>query len=140
MGDPIYLQFANTDNIRKWSRKPFDGGVRYVAVDPEDAGLVETGWLIEFPWTANGGGRLCWAALNEEKFPYFEVIDRNEDYFVRKHKSPFRLTPDSTEALRFSRKQDAEAFMAKFDLFLLHPVATEHQWIGSAIARTKEIG
>jgi len=93
--------------------------------------LVETGWLIELPWTASSGGRLCWVAFGDQKLPYFEVIDRNDDYLIRKHKTPLRFTSESNEAIRFARKEDAEAFMRVFDMFLMHAVATEHQWIGS---------
>jgi hypothetical protein len=35
---------------------------------------------------------------------------------------------DSNEAIRFSRKEDAEGFITMFDVFLLNPVATEHEW------------
>lgn len=89
----------------------------------------ETGWLIELPLTQRGGGRLCWVALEEGPWPLFDTLRTNEDYDLRKCTSPLRFTPESSEALRFARKEDAEAFMRKFDRFLLHAVATEHMWM-----------
>ena len=95
------------------------------------SGEVETGWLIELPWTAAGGGRLCWVALKPGRFPLFKTLKHNEDYDFQKIESPLKFTPESNEALRFSRKVDAEAFIEKFDLYLMHAIATEHQWINA---------
>lgn len=95
--------------------------------DPNEARIIaETGWLVECPHGAHGGP--LWVALTDEPLRSFQLIE-NEDYELRKIAYPLRYVKDSIEALRFARKQDAEAFMKKFDPFLLHAVATEHQWI-----------
>lgn len=31
----IYIWFAENGNIRKWDKKPFPGGVKYIAADPD---------------------------------------------------------------------------------------------------------
>lgn len=93
----------------------------------------QTGWLIELPLTAAGGGRLCWAALKDGPFPLFRTLNHSEDYDFQKIDSPLRFTTDSNEALRFARKIDAERFMAKFDRYLLHAIVTEHSWSDAAL-------
>lgn len=94
-----------------------------------DEQRTETGWLIELPLTAARGGRLCWVALSDGAFPLFRTLSHNEDYDFQRAETPLIFTPDHNAALRFARKQDAEAFMTKFDRFLVHAVATEHQWV-----------
>lgn len=88
--------------------------------------MTDYGWLIELPFTAQGGGQLCYVALSDGPFPLVRLIGRRKT--VEQIESPFTFTPDSNAALRFARREDAEAFMAKFDRFILHGLVTEHAW------------
>lgn len=82
------------------------------------------GWLVE----ENVGLPIHWIALETDNWPRTKISRIREDYDVVEYQSPVRRVKDAGEALRFSRKQDAEAFIALFGKFLLHPVATQHQW------------
>ncbi|MDB5440886.1 MAG: hypothetical protein JWM33_3313 [Caulobacteraceae bacterium] len=64
---------------------------------------VETAWLIE--WPAHGAGGPTWW--------------RGRGF-----------TSDSNEAIRFSRKQDAENCLHSDAMGRLPVIVTEHQWIG----------
>jgi len=102
----------------------------------------ETGWLIELPITASGGGRLCWVGIEEgAPFPRFHTLRHDEDYDFQKIASPLKFTVDSNDALRFARKIDAERFAEKFSNYLLHAVVTEHAWTADAelIAQAKPL-
>lgn len=91
----------------------------------EDA--VERAWLIE----QNGGGFVHWVALAENNWPrYKQRRGRRlgELLELDAYLTPVRFVKDANEALRFARKEDAEAVIKLFDRFLLHPVATEHEW------------
>ena len=83
----------------------------------------ETGWLIEEQF----GSDTHWIALSDGSQGWTNLADFDDQILI-KNDSPFRRTKDSNEALRFARKADAEAMIAKFDIHLLHPVATEHMW------------
>lgn len=87
---------------------------------------VETGWLIE----ENAGGITHWIALSDGPQHWHKLADL-EEHELFKADTPVRRVKDSNEALRFARKVDAEAFIVKFDVFLLHAVATDHQWISN---------
>ena len=90
--------------------------------------MSETGWLVEEDY----GGGFHWITLPEYAWPTreTEVVSRYDDYEVERHKwrNPIVRVKDAGQALRFARKQDAEAFIKMFDRFLLSPVATEHEW------------
>lgn len=95
--------------------------------------MVETGWLIE----ENSDFAPHWIALSKEPWPSIKVRQRlGREHEVEKYKTPVVRVKDSNAALRFARKEDAEAFMAMFDRFLLLPVATEHQWSGGEVEPT----
>ena len=96
--------------------------------------LVERGWLIEFPWTKHSGGALQYAALAKGKWPRYNTIRRTRLVEHDEYQTPIEMVADSNDAIRFARKEDAEAFVVLFDRFLLHPVIAEHQWIGPDIA------
>jgi hypothetical protein len=83
----------------------------------------ETGWLIETKF----GPHTHWLKLDGEPWPRYDVSAYDGDE-LRKYAIPFNFTKDASEALRFARKEDAEAVMAMFQRFLIDPVATEHQW------------
>lgn len=90
----------------------------------------ETGWLIELPFTAHCGGTLCYVALNGVSWPRFATKSKLKSRLtVQECNSPLRFTTDSNEALRFARRQDAEAFVVQFSSFLIEPVVSEHQWL-----------
>lgn len=109
--------------------------LREAPVRNERAEIVEeTGWLIELPYTASGGGRLCWVALKKDRFPRYRIRGHYDDFNSEKAESPLEFTSDSLKALRFARKEDAELFMSVFDNFLLHAVATEHAWVAPITA------
>ena len=91
--------------------------------------MSETGWLIELPLTGKNGGRLCWVTLEDKRLDRFRTVREGEDYEFQRREFPLKYTPDSNQALRFARKEDAELFMRVFDYFLLHAVATEHKWM-----------
>jgi len=98
----------------------------------------ETGWLIE----ENAGGYIHWIALVKDQWPHTKVTRRRDrmhsdnDLEITRYLSPVMRVKDASAALRFSRKEDAEALMELFSKFLLHPAATEHIW--SARAALKE--
>ena len=95
-----------------------------------------TGWLIE----ENAGGVIHWIALAENEWPLYERVEvkrrgvqplaSDDDWEIDKSRylSPIKRVKDANEALRFARKEDAEALIKLFDRFLLCPVATEHAW------------
>jgi hypothetical protein len=128
VGDAEYLKIFH--NARAGSDKPvgYIRGIRaviaaYEASTPAEkpraavpaAVLNESGWLIEFI----SGPSPCWM------------------------KADFKMTNNSSEAMRFSRKQDAEAFLEIFtdrsDKFTLGKLldkacysCTEHIWLAAA--------
>jgi hypothetical protein len=74
---------------------------------------METAWLIEMPLISLGGPT-CW--------------------WTGKHDTGFLTDPwtqDTLDAVRFSRKVDAEKVI-KFTLRSKLAIATEHQWIDPA--------
>lgn len=87
-----------------------------------------TGWLIE----EDAGGVIHWIALAEDAWPRTEVKDRRlgarSSRSFERYLSPVQRVKDANDALRFARKEDAEAFIKLFDRFLLCPVAAEHCW------------
>lgn len=91
----------------------------------------ETGWLVELPLIARSGGMPHWVAFKSHGVSRWRTVsDDGDDWRFQERDFPLEYTPDSNAALRFSRKQDAEAFIKAFDRFLLHAVATEHMWMG----------
>jgi hypothetical protein len=85
----------------------------------------EIGWLIE----ENAGGIAHWIKLAEGRHPYIEFRHkRYGDLEQNRHHIPIDRTKDTSEALRFARKEDAGAFMHCFERFLLSPFVTEHIW------------
>lgn len=90
----------------------------------------ETGWLIE----ENTSGHIHWIALAEDQWPLLKVSTRrsrrDSDYDVetQRYLTPVKRVKDANAALRFSRKEDAEAMIRLFARFLLRPEATEHHW------------
>src|SRR5207237_4031619 len=96
---------------------------------PEDG--EETSWLIE----ENSDFSPHWITLSQEPWPLIKVQHRLGNKFeLEKYQTPIARVKDAGAALRFARKQDAEAFVAMFDKFLLHPVATEHSWPAPEVA------
>jgi len=69
---------------------------------------METGWLIERSQEDRGSSPPCWLTVSSS---------RNSVW-----------TEDSSEALRFARKQDAEALIAHYAPTLGGAIATEHTW------------
>jgi hypothetical protein len=102
--------------------------VRPTPTPANQGDLVETGWLIEFPWTA-GGGVLQYAALVDEQWPIIKAIKSDESMQIEKYQTPIKMVSDSNKAIRFARKEDAETFIILFNNFLLHPVISEHKWM-----------
>lgn len=100
------------------------------ATRPVEAEALETGWLVE----ENVGGFIHWIALSIDEWPRVKITTRrarmNADFDIEetRYLTPVIRVKDANAALRFARKEDAEAFIRLFDRFLLHPVATEHQW------------
>lgn len=90
----------------------------------------ETGWLIE----EDAGGFVHWIALAEDQWPRYNLETRrsrrnaDDDVIIERYKSPVRRVKDANEALRFARKEDADAAIKLFDKFLLHAKAAEHAW------------
>lgn len=100
---------------------------------------AESGWLIEESCT----GITHWIALAENEWPRYRVTTRrarmNGDYDreITEWRNPVVRVKDAGAALRFARKEDAEAFITLFAKFLLHPKATEHQWVDSHLPTPK---
>ena len=96
----------------------------------------ESGWLVE----EEAGGIIHWIALANFVWPLtkFSNTRGRRDYDAERYMSPVQRVKDSNDALRFARKQDAEAFIVMFDRFLLLPKATEHCWPQPAILTTHE--
>jgi hypothetical protein len=113
---------------------------RYLARAALDASGIgepwESGWLIE----EDAGGFVHWIALAEDAWPRTEVRDRRlgarTSRMFERYMSPVVRVKDANDALRFARRQDAEAFIKLFDRFLLCPVATEHEW-PAALSRAR---
>ena len=82
--------------------------------------MDEVGWLIE----EDARGITHWIALAKGQWPRTTSSTRP---YVR-YQSPVERVKDANLALRFARKEDAEAFIELFDRFLLNPEATEHCW------------
>jgi hypothetical protein len=81
---------------------------------------VETGWLIE---EEAGDGIIHWIALAENIWRR-GWYDASESKFP----TPVERVKDANEALRFARRQDAEAFADLFQRYLLCPKVTERAW------------
>jgi hypothetical protein len=90
----------------------------------EEAAKVDAGWLVEEEF----GDIIHWIALSQDKWPLFKTRLRRERLEMDQYISPVLRVKDAAKALRFARKEDAEAFIALFDRFLLHAKATEHIW------------
>lgn len=122
--EQIISAWAFAHNIDGAARNDLFARLRSSAPQEPD----ETGWLIE----EDAGGFIHWIALAEDAWPRTEVKDRRigarTSRSFERYLSPVRRVKDANEALRFARKQDAEAFIKLFDRFLLCPVATEHCW------------
>jgi hypothetical protein len=90
-------------------------------------GAVHTaGWLIE-----EVGAGLHWIALSTDVWPLLRIrrtLALRDDDKIEQYQTPIRRVKDASEALRFARREDAEAFAALFSRFLLHPRVTEHEW------------
>jgi hypothetical protein len=89
----------------------------------QEATPDETGWLIE----EDAGGVIHWIALAENIW--------QRGWYASEGKSPMPVerVKDANDALRFARKQDAEAFADLFQRYLLCPKVTEHCWpVGDA--------
>lgn len=103
-----------------------DGWQDIAELKPEFGEVL--GWLIE----EDAGGFIHWIALASDAWPRYDVktIARTADYEMdrEKYRSPVERVKDSNDAIRFARKEDAEAFIRLFDRFLLCPKATEHCW------------
>lgn len=86
---------------------------------------VERGWLIE----EDAVGFCHWIALEMDSWPRRDVrLARNKSFEREEYRTPVRRVKDASEALRFARREDAEAFIKLFDRFLLAAKATEHEW------------
>ena len=70
---------------------------------------METAWLIEIPMSTFGGPPVWWAGN-------YRTGSLNDSW-----------SEDSLKAVRFSRKEDAQAVIDG-TLRLKEAVATEHQW------------
>jgi hypothetical protein len=92
-----------------------------------DAAPDETGWLIE----ENATGVIYWVALAEDAWPRTKENRFSRRLGFEDYLSPVVRVKDANDALRFARKQDAEAFMGLFRIFLLAPIATEHLFLAS---------
>lgn len=103
---------------------------RAVEIAEGPRGGTEYAWLIE----ENSGGFVHWIKLAEDEWPKTKVTTRrarmnsDHDVEVTTYRTPVVRTKDASEAIRFARKQDAEAFLRLFDRFLLRAFATEHGW------------
>jgi hypothetical protein len=84
----------------------------------------ETGWLVE----ESASGVIHWIALAENAWPRTKENRFSRRFGFKDYLSPIVRVKDANNALRFARKQDAEAFIRLFDRFLLCPIATEHCW------------
>jgi hypothetical protein len=82
----------------------------------------ERGWLIE----DKSAGSIHYMALEDE--PFHADPDHRCPTVRRRWLSPLRFTKDANEALRFGRKEDADAFVRVFNRFMLLPEVTEHFW------------
>jgi hypothetical protein len=94
------------ERLRKLSATP--------SRESSDALSAETGWLCEMPLST---GPEWWSITDTEG---------EGGYF----------TKDSTKALRFARKEDAEAYIE--DAGWTEIVATEHEWVaGSVVSQAR---
>ena len=97
-----------------------------------DPAEIARGWLVEEPF----GPHIHWIALAEKSWPRVKPTYRYSSTTgdvtaeVVEYLTPVVRVKDASEALRFARKEDAEAFIRLFDRFLLAAVATEHEWVG----------
>jgi hypothetical protein len=84
--------------------------------------VAETGWLIE----ERAGSRLIYIAIVDGVAAAY-----NENYDPSAHAIRcgfIKRVTDASDALRFARQQDAEAFILAFRKALLAPVVAEHAW------------
>lgn len=84
--------------------------------------MDEVGWLIE----EDARGITHWIALAKGQWP--RTTRSTHPYVSDRYQTPVERVKDANLALRFARKEDAEAFIELFDRFLLNPEATEHCW------------
>lgn len=83
-----------------------------------------TGWLIE---DRSSGGSLYMAMIEDGRFG--ETKEKSIGRFkFERYESPLCFVKDSNDALRFARKEDAEAFVRVFRKFMLVPEVLEHCW------------
>lgn len=96
------------------------------------------GWLIE---EGVGPMGIHWIGLSTGAWPLLKVrrIVRDGDE-IEQYQTPIRRVKDAGDALRFSRREDAEAFANLFSRFLLHPRITEHQWPAIEAAEADLLG
>lgn len=82
-----------------------------------------------------------WIGLSTGAWPLLKVrrIVRDGDE-IEQYQTPIRRVKDAGDALRFSRREDAEAFANLFSRFLLHPRITEHQWPAIEAAEADLLG
>lgn len=85
---------------------------------------IETGWLIE----ENGTGITQWIALAKGSWP--RTTRSTHPFVSERYVSMVERVRDASQAIRFARQEDADAFIALFGHFLFGPVATEHCWPG----------
>lgn len=91
----------------------------------------EQGWLIEEDY----GYGCHWITLAKDSWPRWKTStrrsrrDSNLDVETIEYLTPVHRVKDANDALRFARKQDAEAFIALFERYLLHAKATEHEFV-----------
>ena len=96
-------------------------------VDPAE---ISRGWLVEEPF----GPHIRWIALAEKSWPRVKPTYRYGSTTgkviaeVAEYLTPVVRVKDANQAIRFARKEDAEAFIRLFDRFLLAATATEHEW------------
>lgn len=98
----------------------------------ERALTEETGWLIE---DRSPGDHSLYMKLGDDPI---QCVDGNErrGRIFGKFLSPLGFTKVAGEALRFARKEDAEAFVRVFKRFMLAPEVTEHSW--PALSTTRQ--
>lgn len=102
-------------------------------------GPSEYGWLVEHPF----GPHVHYVGIRDPhpQWRKSEAKDRSWSPIGRHALTGLlEFHKDASKALRFARKQDAEAFIAAFPNLLNDASAAEHQWPAPRIAQPLSVG
>ena len=107
--------------------------------------MSETAWLIELP--SSGPIRtLYWAPVWKPKKEPIMVGDRDTGlkgvYWRDTAHNSRQVTDDPNKAIRFARKEDAEAVIKWLDearLLFGNVIATEHEWVAPASPKPVQV-